>query len=106
MEKTPDFDYTCIPHDYAHCFNHECPRADQCLRHFVGLNVPKDMSVVRCLTSSVWSADAALCIYYRTMKKVTPAWGITNIVTGILPHLAVAIRHDIRHLWLHLHPSS
>ena len=25
MEKTPDFDYTCIPHDYAHCFNHECP---------------------------------------------------------------------------------
>lgn len=101
MEKTPDFDYARVPQDYAHCFNHQCPRADQCLRHLAGLHIPQGVSVVRCLAPSAWPADADRCAYYRTTRKVTLAWGVTNMAAGILPHLAVAICHDVRHLWPH-----
>ena len=101
MEKTPDFDYAKVPYDYIHCFNHQCPRAAECLRHLAGLNIPKDVQTVRCVSPSAWPTDAAKCPYYRTTKKVTLAWGVTNIASGILPHLAVAIRHDVRHLWPH-----
>ena len=50
MQQEQPFDYTRVPHDYAHCFNHDCPRAAECLRHLTGLHIPKDVPLVRCRT--------------------------------------------------------
>ena len=60
MEKKSDFDYAKVPYDYAHCFNHDCPRAAECLRHLTGLNIPKDVPLVRCVSPSVWPQDDLL----------------------------------------------
>ena len=71
MQQEQPFDYTRVPHDYAHCFNHDCPRAAECLRHLTGLNIPKDVPLVRCVSPSVWPTDADKCPHYRTTKKIT-----------------------------------
>ena len=93
MENTPDFDYTRVPHDYAHCFNHDCPRAAECLRHLTGLNIPKDVPLVRCVSPSVWPTDADKCPHYRTTKKIT-------LMAEEAPYKqAVTIRHAVRRLW-------
>ena len=79
MEKKSDFDYAKVPYDYAHCFNHDCPRAAECLRHLTGLNIPKDVPLVRCVSPSVWPTDADKCPHYRTTKKITLAWGVSHM---------------------------
>lgn len=101
MNQAADFDYTRVPYDYIHCFHHECPRAAECLRHLAGLNAPAHVQTVRCFNPSAWPADAARCPHYRPIKKVTLAWGVTNLTAGILPHLAIAIQKDVRRLWPH-----
>ena len=70
MQQEQPFDYTRVPHDYAHCFNHGCPRAAECLRHLTGLHIPKDVPLVRCVSPSVWPTDADKCPHYRTTKKI------------------------------------
>ena len=70
MQQEQPFDYTRVPHDYAHCFNHDCPRAAECLRHLTGLHIPKDVPLVRCVSPSVWPTDADKCPHYRTTKKI------------------------------------
>lgn len=101
MNQPTDFDYTRVPYDYAHCFRHDCPRADTCLRHLAALHAPADVKTVQCINPAAWPADSDPCPYHRPTKKITLAWGVTHLTTGILPHLAVAIERDVRHLWPH-----
>lgn len=101
MENTPNFDYSRVPYDYDHCFNHQCPRAGECLRHLAGVNIPRDVRSVRCVSPSVWPEGDASCPYFRSIKKIKLAWGVTNLTKGIPSHLATAIRRDVRYLWPH-----
>lgn len=99
MEKKSDFDYAKVPYDYAHCFNHDCPRAAECLRHLTGLHIPKDVPLVRCVSPSVWPTDADKCPHYRTTKKITLAWGASHMAEEAPYKQAVSIRHAVRRLW-------
>lgn len=101
MENTPDFDYTKVPYDYAHCFNHDCPRRDECLRHLTGLHIPKDVPLVRCVSPSVWPTDADKCPHYRTTKKITLAWGLKHLLDDLPYNIALDVNRSVRRLWAH-----
>lgn len=100
-DTPPPFDYSQVPHDYALCFHHQCPRAAECLRHLAALHAPASECVVRCVNPHAWPADTAACPLFRSMRKVTLAWGVTHLTDGIVSHLATPIMHDVRHLWPH-----
>ena len=101
MPQDPDFDYSKVPSDYIHCFNHQCPRAAQCLRHLAGQYVPAGVPVVRCVNPSACSGDAGKCPYYCTTQKVTLAWGLKNLAEDVPYQQAIAIRRAVRRLWPH-----
>ena len=99
MEQEKTFDYTKVPHDYMHCFNHQCPRAGQCLRHLTGLNIPKDVQRVQCLSPSAWPTDADRCPHYRTTQKVTFAWGVKHLLDDLPYPTALSVNRSVRRLW-------
>ena len=99
MEKAPDFDYTKVPNGYVHCFHHDCPRASECLRHLTGLNIPADVQTVRCVSPSAWPTAADKCPHYRSVQKVTLAWGTSHMAEEVPYKQAIAIRRAIRRLW-------
>ena len=101
MPQDPTFDYTKVPSDYIHCFNHQCPRAAQCLRHLTGLNVPANVPIVRCLNPAAWPGEGKQCAYYCTTQKVTLAWGIKHLAEDVPYQQAIAIRRAVRRLWPH-----
>lgn len=39
-----DFDYKSVPPNFAHCFNDQCKKTDNCLRHLAGKNNTPDKS--------------------------------------------------------------
>lgn len=99
MQQEQPFDYTKVPHDYVHCFNHDCPRAAECLRHLTGLHIPKDVQTVQCVSPSAWPKDASKCIHYRTTRKVTLAWGVKHLLDDMPYTTALDVNRSVRLLW-------
>ena len=93
MEK--ELDYKCVPDTYAHCFNTNCPRADECLRQLAARHVTAVRPTLRAVNPAVW-ADCGL---FQPIRLVQEAWGLRNALDR-LPHKeAVTVKKRLNHLY-------
>lgn len=79
------FDYNQVPHDFVHCFNAQCPRAEECLRQLAGRNVQPSAMILR-VVNPVMCPDAEGGFpQFRPIRKVRMAWGVREAI-GRMPY--------------------
>lgn len=94
-----DFDYQSVPFNYIHCFNENCPRKDECLRHLTGLCAPKNISTIKTFNPAAYPADTDNCPYFRSARKIRLAWGISTMFDNIPYRTAVLLQSAIHQLY-------
>lgn len=94
-----NFDYSVVPFDYVHCFNHDCPRAEGCLRHLTALNAPRSATFVRTLNPAAYPANPNRCAHFKTATKLRMAWGMVKLYASLSYQTAFLLKKDIRPLF-------
>lgn len=93
------FDYQAVPLNYLHCFNENCPRKGECLRHLTALHAPKSIPAIKALNPAAYPADADSCPYFRSSQKMRLAWGMSTMFDDIPYRTAVSLKSAIHHLY-------
>lgn len=91
----PDFDYNAVPHDYTHCLNGQCLRAETCLRHQVALRIPPERGIINIVNPSHIVASGDQCEYFQTDRLRRYARGISHLLDNIPHKLAVVIKQEM-----------
>lgn len=61
-----DFDYQAVPYDYIHCFNQDCPRSENCLRHLAAMHAPKTTPYIATVNPAAYPEDSIQCPHFRS----------------------------------------
>lgn len=85
--------YSNVPKEWALCYNSECPRASECLRHAVYTIAPETVHSHQCVLPQAWQSGT--CSKFVEARKQTLAWGMSRLFVGIPSWQATAIRHEI-----------
>lgn len=94
MNDTQPFDYTRVPHAFAHCFNEHCPRAAECLRRLAAQHIPAELPNVTAVNPHSIRSESE-CPHFLPLQKIRIAWGIKGLFDH-LPHKeAVAMRREL-----------
>lgn len=80
-----NFDYTAVPHGFAHCFNSDCPLGEDCLRRLAAIHVPAERLTLNCVCPSVYPKAGTDCPCRMNAEQVRLAWGWTGVYDE-LPH--------------------
>ncbi|MDO4755189.1 MAG: DUF6078 family protein [Parabacteroides sp.] len=90
MENT--IDYLSVPHGFAHCFNHSCPKADQCLRALAAKQSASGNSFICIVNPAFYPSEGEVCSFYKKNEKVRMAWGITHLFDEVPYRKACELR--------------
>ncbi|MBR1933157.1 MAG: hypothetical protein IJ841_05675 [Prevotella sp.] len=71
------FDFKWVPKGWALCFNNDCPRRGECLRHVAGEHVPQGVSSWRCLLPQ--AATGATCQAFCPLAQERHAYGLGQL---------------------------
>ncbi len=85
--------YKDAPHDWAICFQHDCPLCDRCLRHAVALLVPPTLTHHVTVLPAAREADR--CRLFATTEPARIARGMTNLLPSEGSERITAIRHGM-----------
>lgn len=80
-----NFDYQSVPYEYAHCFNSQCTRSSQCLRHLVAANSTSQYPTLLVVNPHCIPADTNDCPHFRPIRKIRIAWGTKHLLDNV-PH--------------------
>ncbi|WP_321480590.1 DUF6078 family protein [uncultured Bacteroides sp.] len=89
-----DFDYGSVPFGYAHCFNHQCPKGNHCMRHMVALNATPNIPYITIVNPTCIPTDANSCPYFKQSQKIHVAWGISHLLDKV-PHKEANILKEL-----------
>lgn len=93
MKQT--FDYNALPSYFAHCFNANCLRADQCLRHKMAILLPKERETVLTVNHLRFLPNGEDCTFFKNNETRLYAKGISALIDS-LPHAkAITIRQKL-----------
>lgn len=81
MEK--DFDYQSVPYGFAHCFNSQCVLSQKCLHHLVAENCTSQYPTLPIINPNCIPADTTTCPYYRSIRKLHVAWGLSHLLDNV-----------------------
>lgn len=91
-----DFNYNDFPASFAHCFNEQCLRGDNCLRRQMALRVPKERSGVYTVNPVYLQALAGeACPFFLLDQPQQFAKGITYLFDDVPLRKAEIIRLQI-----------
>lgn len=71
------------PTYYARCYNKQCTKADNCLRHIAVLHTTADTPFINAVNPDSFPADTTTCPYYQSAEKIHLAWGITHLLDKV-----------------------
>lgn len=89
------FNYQSVPRHYAHCFNRQCVRSRECLRHLVATNSTAQQDVLTVVNPNRIPSDTSTCPYFRAIEIVRLAWGVKYIFDDVPHKAAKAMRKQI-----------
>lgn len=89
------FNYDQVPTHYTHCFYHQCPQAESCLRHLAGVHCPDTREEVWAVNPQYAEANAGHCAQYRTTQPIRVAWGIQGLLDNVPHKQAVPLRKSL-----------
>lgn len=85
--------YQDAPHDWAICFQDDCPLCDRCLRHAVAQLAPAGLTHHATVMPAAREGDS--CRLFVTAEPVRMGRGMKGILTGIPSGLAMSIRQGL-----------
>ena len=86
--------YSDAPHNWAICFQDECPLAATCLRHAVALLAPDGLTHHHTVLPA--AREAAPCRLYVEARPVVIARGMTHIFDDVRPADVPALRERMK----------
>ncbi|MBQ6189176.1 MAG: hypothetical protein IJK45_03270 [Bacteroidaceae bacterium] len=86
-----------VPKKYAVCYNHECPRAGECLHHLCYTVLPKGEDVRLCVLPQAWQGNE--CRQFAKAQPVRLAWGMSRLFHDVPKWQATVIRHELMQLF-------
>jgi hypothetical protein len=99
----PDFDYRQVSPAYAHCYNANCVRAADCLRHFVTHYVAAHRIDILVINPDLTRPDDGNCPYFRTNRTKRFASGISHLYDNLTYNDALEIK---RCMIAHFHKNT
>lgn len=78
-----DFNYELVPPHYIHCFNHECTRRKECLRHKAAEHCTSLHSVIRIVNPAAVPGNSDECAYFHPVRKIRMAWGVGHLLDNV-----------------------
>lgn len=85
--------YSLAPHDWAICFQHDCPLAGGCLRHAIAALMPA--SVTHHHTVLPAARDGEQCSLFATAEPVRLARGMKRLIPRIYSEKVTELRHGL-----------
>ena len=89
-----DLTYADAPHNWALCFQNECPLHDTCLRYAVGTLMPANVTHHEVVLPSARKAEG--CSHYVEVKRVVLARGMKNLFNGLSRWEAEELRRRVK----------
>ena len=86
-----------IPKKYVVCYNHQCPRADECLRHLCYNLLPATVYERPCVLPQAWQSGE--CQRFAVARPVQLAWGMSRLFDDVSRWQKTAIRHELKALF-------
>lgn len=83
------------PSHYALCFNNQCVRSSECLRHMAGENSNPEDIYIRVVNPLCIPADTSECPHFQLIKKHRMAWGIKNVLNKVPYKEGVSMRKQL-----------
>lgn len=90
-----DFDYNLLPHNFAHCLNRQCKRADECLRSRAVSYIPAERKTVTIVNPIYADSAPEDCAYFKADQLLPFALGMTNLLAYIPHNDAVVIKQQM-----------
>lgn len=78
-------DYQLVPLYYAHCFNAQCVKSNQCLRYMAATSCTSQAPFLSIVNPYRIPADTSMCPFFQSSQKERHAWGVKHIFDN-LPH--------------------
>lgn len=91
--KTQNLDWEIVPKGWAVCFNQECTKSKECLRHQAGCIVPEHATTVNCVTKH--AIDNGCCKMFASAQHATYARGFTTTYDKVLKKDFTQLRKDM-----------
>jgi hypothetical protein len=82
-----NFDYKEVPRGYTHCFNAQCPRAEECLRFLVTRHIDSETASFQ-IINPAYIAEQQECQFFKPDSLISFALGMTHLFDN-LPHAKV-----------------
>lgn len=91
----PKFDYNSFSTEFVHCLNHECKRADECLRRQMALRMPAERETVTVVNLAHITPSGEDCSYFKADQTKTFARGISYLLDQLPHNKAVIIKSQL-----------
>lgn len=88
------FDYSLVPAGFAHCFNSDCLKAGQCLRHQITRYIPDDRWSVSTMNPTQIRPEGD-CPAFMTDRPLKYAYGMTHLLDQLTYVRARAIKKQL-----------
>ncbi|WP_293664836.1 DUF6078 family protein [uncultured Parabacteroides sp.] len=89
------FDYSQVPHDFAHCFNSGCKHSGNCLRYQITSYIPKECWSVRVINPAQTVPDGD-CPGFMSSQKLKYAYGMSHLLDDLPYRKAKEVRAVMR----------
>jgi len=90
-----EFDYRSVPFGFAHCFNHDCPRTEHCLRHIAAAHITIGCPTLSIVNPAHIPATISACPFFCSDTKIHVAWGVKNMFNKLPYEDAYRIKQTI-----------
>ena len=85
--------YSLAPDEWAICFQHDCPMAEACLRHAVGLLTPATLT--QHITVLPGAREGDRCCLFASKEPVRMVRGMRRLLRGLPAEKLMALRHAL-----------
>lgn len=90
-----NIDYHLIPRDFMHCAHVSCEQANNCLRYRAMQQVTNEPVSLLMLNPARYPAGQEKCLYFRVIRKVPYALGITRLLDHLPYEKALDIKREL-----------
>ncbi len=84
-----------IPHNFARCFNHQCPQAPKCLHNLAAQHRTTDSAYITIINPACFPEDGNHCEHFKAATKVRVAWGLKELLARIPYEDALNLRTQL-----------
>ena len=83
-----------IPANYLYCFNEECPKAKECMRHFATQYVDAAQTKGYAVFPTVLRNRE--CDYFKQKQSITLAYGFSHLFADVMARHITVIRSKMK----------